>query len=189
MFQKLFRYTLPNRLALLFIVRWHYPTQKRFRMFEEKHSKAGTWELSTTVLMEMAFLFRRSDFRYYTADVGKQVDVNTGFQNAEDVARRLRRICQLIKEDEPIPDALIGSYKSAHPRLLDDFLITDRGESISVDALLDELRYRIVDFHVLLLERSSHSKISKSYHQRVTKGVLGDVYIILEGLLTAALMR
>lgn len=189
MFAEMFRYTLPNRLAGLLINWERRSIQKRFRRFEEKHQEAGTWTVSTTVLMGMVFLFKKGDFKRYTADVGKQVDVNTGFRNAEDVARRLRRICQLIKDDKPFPDELIGSYKSPYPRLLDEFLMTNKNETVSVEELLEELRYRIVDLHVLLLNRSGPTRVPLSYYQRATRGVLGDVYIILEGLLTAALMR
>lgn len=184
-----FRNTLPKGLAVVFPFIFRPNLEKRFQCIEEKHCKDGIWEVETSVLLKLLFCFKENDFTHYTIEIGKQVDVNTGFKNAEDVARRLRRIRQLIKDDVIFPDRLISSYRNPYPRSIDSFLTTNLNESVDVNEFLDELRDSVIDLHYLLLDRSSNARVPLSYYQRATKGVLGDVYTILEGLLTAALMR
>ena len=184
-----FRNTLPKGLAVVFPFIFRPNLEKCFQCIEEKHCKDGVWDVETTVLLKLLFCFKQHDFDHYTIEIGKQVDVNTGFKNAEDVARRLRRIRQLIKDDGILPDKLISSYRSPYTRTIDAFLTTNLNESVDINEFLDEVKDSIIDLHYLLLSRSDSLQVPLSYYQRATRGVLGDLYTILEGLLTAALMR
>lgn len=185
----IFKNTLPKGLAVVFSYLQRPNLEKQFERIEKKRLNDMKGTVDTSLLLELLFCFKQRDFNHYTIDIGKQVDVTTGFKNAEDVARRLRRIRQLVKENNVLPDKLISSYKTPYPVLLDTFLVTNKNESVVIEDLLEEIRDSIIDLHYLLLKGASDPDSLFVYYKRATSGILGDVYIILERLFTAALMR
>lgn len=182
-----FRNTLPNGLAGVKSI-FRSPTLvERFREVEEIHCQHGIWERRIGVALKLALLLKPSDIKHYSIGIGRQVGVNTSFRNAEDVARRLRRICRLVEDDARLPDRFLGSFTSKGYKTLDDFLCTEDNTTVTIEEFLLMLRTQLVTLQVLLLDRSSQSNYDATYYERNLHDVLGDVYIILEGLFTAAL--
>lgn len=162
--------------------------RRRLKKFLKGLSQNWRDTVSLKMLLEISLLLSPYPLKHYRIDLGKRILFSTGFLNAENVVRRLRRVSEAVRLLEGIDDSIAGAYKNPVEHSLDSFLVTMHNETVHLPTFVNELCAQLINLKSLLGYVELVDTMKSQYYHRALSGLYRDTNTLLEALLTAALV-